>query len=47
MNIVKPFPAPTAPFPLMFLLNLSHNEEVALVANLDKNIFSQRNSEVY
>ena len=36
MNNVNPFPALTAPFPLIFLSNLSNTDEVALVANLGK-----------
>ena len=36
MNNVNPFPALTAPFPLIFLSSLSNTDEVALVANLGK-----------
>ena len=36
MNQVNPFPSLTAPFPLIFLLNLSNTEEVASVTNLRK-----------
>ena len=36
MNKVNPFPALTAPRPLIFLSTSSNTEEVALVANLGK-----------
>ena len=36
MNKLSPFPAITAPCPLIFLSNLSNTDEVALVANLNK-----------
>ena len=36
MNQVNPFPPLTAPFPLIFLSNLSKINEIALVSNLGK-----------
>ena len=38
MNKVNPFPGLTAPAPLIFLSNFCNTDDVALVANLGKNL---------
>ena len=44
MNNVNPFPALTAPYPLVFLSNLFNTGDDPLVANSDKISFAKRTS---
>ena len=42
INKTNPLPTLTAPCPLIFLLNLSNTEDVALVANIGKASLAKR-----